>query len=179
MTDASTLAELEQRTARLEREIVRLNDVEAIKQLRWRYSRACDDDNNLALLMPMFTQDAEVVLKPPFSGVHKGHEALARMYRDNVRVNGVRWTTHYYLQPIITISEDGCIAEASWYLWEPATMDFPDAANEAVWLAGEYFDRYAKIDGEWKFTRIEINIRLMAPYEKGWAESPIRKTPST
>src|SRR3546814_14434388 len=80
----------------------------------------------------MFTQDAEIVLNPPFSGVHKGHEALERMYRDNARVNGVRWTTHYYLQPIIAIAEDGCTAEASWYLWEPATMDFPDAKNEGV-----------------------------------------------
>ncbi len=170
--------QLEDKIARLEREIVRLNDIEQIKQLRWRYSRACDDDNNVELLMPMFTQDAEIVLNPPFSGVHKGHEALERMYRDNARVNGVRWTTHYYLQPIIAIAEDGCTAEASWYLWEPATMDFPDAKNEGVWLAGEYFDRYAKEDGVWKFTRIEINIRLMAPYDKGWAESPIRQMPN-
>ena len=170
--------QLEDKIARLEREIVRLNDIEQIKQLRWRYSRACDDDNNVELLMPMFTQDAEIVLNPPFSGVHKGHEALERMYRDNARVNGVRWTTHYYLQPIIAIAEDGCTAEASWYLRKPTTKNFPDTKNEGVWLAGEYFDRYAKEDGVWKFTRIEINIRLMAPYDKGWAESPIRQMPN-
>ncbi|EJU15012.1 MULTISPECIES: nuclear transport factor 2 family protein [unclassified Sphingomonas] len=165
---------IDERIAELERKIERLDDIEAIKRLRWRYSRACDDDNNVDLLLPMFTEDAEVVLNPPFSGAHKGHAALEAMYRDNARVNGVRWTTHYYLQPLINVSGDGQTAEASWYLWEPATMDFPDASNEGVWLAGEYFDRYCKIDGEWKFTRIEINIRLMASYDKGWADGPIR-----
>lgn len=168
-------AKLEARVIQLEQEIIRLKDIEAIKQLRWRYSRACDDDNNVAVLLPMFAEDAEIVLNPPFSGVHKGHAALEAMFRDNARVNGVRWTTHYYLQPLITVHDDGSTADGSWYLWEPATMDFPDAENEGVWLAGEYFDRYRKIDDEWKFTRIEINIRLLASYEKGWAESPIRK----
>lgn len=168
---------LEERVAQLEREITRLKDIEAIKQLRWRYSRACDDDHNADVLVPMFTEDAEIVLNPPFSGTHKGHAALEFMFRNNVRLNGVRWTNHYYLQPLITVANDGLTAEASWYLWEMATMDFPDAKNEGVWLAGEYFDRYAKVDGEWKFTRIEVNIRLMAPYDKGWAQSPIRQIP--
>src|SRR3546814_18066628 len=99
--------QLEDKIARLEREIVRLNDIEQIKQLRWRYSRACDDDNNVALLMPMFTQDAEIVPNTPFSGVHKGQEALERMYRDNTRVNGVSWTPPYYLQLNNAIAEDG------------------------------------------------------------------------
>src|SRR3546814_1440530 len=94
--------QLEDKIARLEREIVRLNDIEQIKQLRWRYSRACDDDNNVELLMPMFTQDAEIVLNPPFSGVHKGHEALERMYRDNARSE--EHTTE--LQSLMRISYD-------------------------------------------------------------------------
>lgn len=170
-------ATIEARIAQLEREIIRLKDIEAIKQLRWRYSRACDDDNNVSLLLPMFAEDGEIVLNPPFSGTYQGHAALEAMFRDNARVNGVRWTTHYYLQPIIEVHADGLTAEASWYLWEPATMDFPDASNEGVWLAGEYFDQYRKTGNDWKFTRIEINIRMMASYEKGWAENPIRQVP--
>src|SRR3546814_8057204 len=99
--------------------------------------------------MPIFTQDAGIVLNPPFSGVHKGHEALERMYRDNARVNGVRWPTHYYLQPLSALAEDGCTAEASRHLWEPAPMHSHDAKNAGVWLAGEYFDRSATEDAGW------------------------------
>ena len=151
-----------------------MRDIEAIKQLRWDYSRACDDDHNAERLIPMFVEDAEIVLNEPFNGTVTGHAALREMFKNNAAVNGITWTLHYYLQPLIQIAADGRSASGNWYLWELAKM--PDAVGneEPVWIAGEYVDTYAKEDDRWKFTRIEVNINLMSPYSEGWVQTRIR-----
>jgi hypothetical protein len=165
---------MEQRLAILEQEVRRLKDIEAIKQLRWEYSRACDDDHNPDRLVPMFAADACIVLNPPFSGEVRGHAALREMFANNARINGITWTLHYYLQPLITVADDGRSAKATWYLWELAKM--PDAAGgeEPVWVAGEYFDDYVKQDGLWKFQRIDVHVRLLSPYQDGWVKTMVR-----
>lgn len=157
----------------LERRITLLEDIEAIKRLRWVYSRGCDDKNNLDILMPLFTEDATITLNPPFSGRYQGKEELAKMYRNNAEVNGVGWTVHYYLQPVIDVAEDGLSAGASWYLWEPAMMRLDNPEQEAVIMAGLYKDEYKKIDGQWKISSIEINMSLLAKYKDGWEKQKI------
>lgn len=165
---------LEQRVAILEREVRRLKDIEAIKQLRWDYSRACDDDHNPDRLVPMFTPDAVIVLNPPFSGEVRGHSALREMFANNARVNGITWTLHYYLQPIIQVADDGHAAKATWYLWELAKMPDAKGVEEPVWVAGEYFDDYVKEEGVWKFSRIDVHVRLLSPYQDGWVKTMVR-----
>lgn len=165
---------LEQRVAVLEQEVRRLKDVEAIKQLRWDYSRACDDNHNPDRLVPMFTADGRIVLHPPFSGEVRGHAALREMFANNARVNGITWTLHYYLQPLIQVAEDGHTAKATWYLWELAKMPDQDGVEEPVWVAGEYFDEYVKENGRWKFSLIDVHIRLLSPYRDGWVKTMVR-----
>jgi hypothetical protein len=165
---------LEQRLAILEQEVRRLKDIEAIKQLRWDYSRACDDNHNPDRLVPMFTTDASIVLNPPFSGEVRGHAALREMFANNARVNGITWTLHYYLQPIIAVANDGRTAKATWYLWELAKMPDATGKEEPVWVAGEYFDDYVKEDGRWKFQHIDVNVRLLSPYQDGWVKTMVR-----
>lgn len=155
--------------AELQRRIQRLEDIEAIRRLRATYSRGCDDNNNLDILMPLFTDDAWIKLNPPFDGFHQGKEALAEMYRNNATVNGVGWTVHYYLQPEIDIAEDGLTAKANWYLWEPAMMRLDKPEQEAVLMAGSYDDTYRKQNGIWKIQSIDINMMMLVRYKDGWA----------
>jgi SnoaL-like domain len=166
--------ELAKRVEILERRLRRLEVIEAIKQLRWDYSRACDDNHNSARLIPMFTEDAALVLNPPFSGTIRGHAALKDMFDHNAERNGITWTLHYYLQPLITVADDCLSAEGTWYLWELAKMPDANRREEPVWVAGEYFDRYVAEDGQWKFKRIEVNVRLLSPYQDGWVKNMIR-----
>ena len=123
--------------------------------------------------MPLFTDDAVITLNPPFSGKYQGKDQLAQMYRNNAEVNGVGWTVHYYLQPVIDINEDSVSAEATWYLWEPAMMRLDQPHQEAVIMAGLYRDKYKKIDGDWKISSIEINMSLLARYKDGWENQKI------
>lgn len=148
--------------------------IEEIKQLRWEYSRACDDSHNADRLVPMFVEDGEIVLNPPFLGTIKGHAALRDMFRNNPVRNGITWTFHYYLQPLIDIHSDHLTAHANWYLWELAKMPDAQGNEEAVWVAGEYEDTYVKEDGRWKFSRIVVNVRVLSPYSDGWAKTMIR-----
>lgn len=162
------------RLSSLEEKLERIEAIEEIKQLRWEYSRACDDNHNADRLVPMFAEDAEIVLNPPFSGTIKGHVALREMFQNNPVRNGITWTFHYYLQPLITIHADQVTADASWYLWELAKMPNDQGVEEAVWVTGEYEDTYVKEDGRWKFTRIVVNVRVLSPYSDGWAKTMIR-----
>ena len=165
---------VEERLAALEAEVGQLRDIESIKQLRWDYSRACDDDHNADWLVPMFTEQAEIVLNEPFSGTVKGHADLREMFENNAEVNGITWTLHYYLQPLIKIAPDGLTATGNWYLWELAVMPDEEGKEEAVWVAGEYLDEYVKEDGRWKFSRIDVNVNLLSPYSDGWVKTRIR-----
>ncbi|MBF6569755.1 MAG: nuclear transport factor 2 family protein [Candidatus Binataceae bacterium] len=167
--------DLTRKVEALERRLGRLEDIESIKQLRWDYSRACDDNHNSFRLVPMFVPDAEIVFHPPFSGVVRGHDALKDMFDHNAERNGITWTLHYYLQPLITVHEDQLTADATWYLWELAKMPNHKGEEEPVWVAGEYFDSYVKDEGRWKFKRIEIKLRLLSPYQDGWVKNMIRK----
>lgn len=165
---------MEARLTALEVEVTRLRDIETIKQLRWDYSRACDDNHNPDWLIPMFTENAEIVLNKPFSGTVSGHAALREMFENNAEVNGITWTLHYYLQPLIKVAPDGVTATGNWYLWELAVMPDADGNEEAVWVAGEYLDDYVKEEGVWKFSRIDVNVNLLSPYSEGWVKTRIR-----
>lgn len=157
----------------LTRRVERLEAERDITRLRHIYSRGCDDNNNLEILLPLFTDDAVIKLNAPFSGEYKGIEQLAEMYRNNAEVNGVGWTVHYYLQPVIEICEDVKSAVATWYLWEPAMMRLDKKEQEAVLMAGLYTDKYKKIGDEWKIASIEINMTMLAKYADGWSKKRI------
>lgn len=66
--------------------------------------------------------------------------------------------------------------KGSWYLWEALNMPRLGTKNEeeTVWAAGEYFDDYIKVEGVWKFKRIEVHIKTLSPYSDGWAKTRIR-----
>ena len=37
-------------------------------------------------------------------------------------------------------------------------------------MAARYEDDYVKVNGEWKYQHLCADLRMSAPYEKGWAE---------
>lgn len=183
MSAPSSLQELERRIASLEAEntanrarICYLEDIEAIKKLRWAYSRACDDNHNPDRLIAMFTDDAIIDITEHFGTRVAGRDEIYNMFKNNPTVNGITWTWHYYLQPLIDIASNGQSAKANWYLWEMLNMsrrDRPDE-EEAVWAAGEYEDDYVKQNGVWKFKKIVVHIKVLSPYADGWAKTRIR-----
>jgi ketosteroid isomerase-like protein len=154
--------------ATLEERIQRLEDIEAIKNLKARYAAVCDDQYNPEEAIKLFTEDAVWDGGEDF-GVHKGREAIKEFFA-GVSENLI-FAVHYFLQPIIKVNENGETASAKWYLWQAATM----RDGTAVWVSGLEHDKYRKINGQWLMSEMKLDLFFMTPYEDGWHKIKILK----
>lgn len=152
--------------------IQRLEDIEAIKWLIVRYAQGADQNNNVDIMLPLFAEDAIWDAGERF-GRYQGKAAI----RDFLRSSGsfIGWTLHYMVSPAIKIGDDAETAQAFWYLWETANMPNQQTGeSEAMWIGGTYDTELAKEDGQWKFKRVNLKIKLLSPYKEGWAKIQVR-----
>jgi ketosteroid isomerase-like protein len=147
--------------ADLERRVRVLEDVEAIKTLKARYADACDRGYDADTLASLFTDDA--VWESDLFGRYEGREAIRQFYRD-VSAD-ITFAMHYMVNPIIAV--DGDEGRGAWHLFQTATFA---EDNQAIFGAARYEDRYARVDGEWKFRRVKLISVFWTPYEQGWVK---------
>lgn len=142
--------------------ITRIEDIEAIKQLKALYCEICDDDHNPDRIVTIFTDDC--IWEGRGIGRADGHIELRELFsrfRDMMS-----FSQHMAMNPRIEV--DGDRAEGTWYFLGPFT--FRDG-NQAKWQAARYNEVYAKKDGEWKIKDLRVRgPGFSADYEKGWAE---------
>jgi hypothetical protein len=153
--------------------IQRLEDIEAIKWLTLRYAQGADQNNNVDILMPLFAENAVWDAGERF-GRYEGKQAI----HDFLKGSGsfIGWTLHYMVSPGVKIADDGKTAQAFWYLWETANMPNPKTGEtEAMWIGGTYDTTLVKENGEWKFTYVNLQIKLLSPYTEGWAKQQIKE----
>ncbi len=139
--------------AALEARITRLEDIEAIKQLKVRYSHVCDDDHNPETITALFAEDG--IWESPDFGVAKGHaeiRALFQRFRDKFS-----FSQHNMSNPIIEV--DGDRATGIWYIQGPWTET---EGGKEIWMTARYDDDYVKIDGEWKYQHLRAVVRMVA-----------------
>ena len=150
----------------------RLEDIEAIKWMIVRYAQGADQHNNVDIMLPLFADDAVWDAGERF-GRYEGKQAIYEFLKGSGRFIG--WTLHYMVSPAIKIAEDGKTAQAFWYLWETANMPSAQTQeSEAMWIGGTYDTELAKENGEWKFTKVNLRVKLLAPYTEGWAKKQVR-----
>jgi hypothetical protein len=146
----------------LEARITRLEDIEAIKQLKYRYAQLVDSRDwrefaNLA------TEDA--IWDFVDVGCFVGRDEIIRCTRD-IFLATYSFLMHMFHNPIIEVR--GNKATGQWYFEAAAT----DAAkNRAVWLAGKYDEEYVKINGAWKFKKVAGRFNFITPYDEGWVKT--------
>lgn len=147
----------------LERRIARLEDLEAIKQLRARYCEICDDNHNPDRIVSVFSEDA--VWEGRGIGKATGHSEIRALFENFQKM--MSFTQHMVMNPIIEIDDDGRHAKGTWYFFGPFTFY---EGNQAKWQAARYHDDYIKQEGEWKILHLRVKGPAMsADYEKGWA----------
>jgi hypothetical protein len=152
--------------------IRRLEDIEAIKWMIVRYAQGADQHNNVDIMLPLFADDAVWDAGERF-GRYEGKQAIYEFLKGSGSFIG--WTLHYMVSPAIKIAEDGKTAQAFWYLWETANMPSAQTQeSEAMWIGGTYDTELAKENGEWKFKKVNLRIKLLAPYTEGWAKKQVR-----
>jgi hypothetical protein len=136
----------------IEARITRLEDIEAIKQLKARYAQICDDMHNPDTIASVFSEDG--IWENEDLGKATGHEeisALFSTFRDMFS-----FSQHNMSNPVITV--DGERATGIWYIMSPhdVTED-----NRKTWIAARYDDDYVKVDGEWKYQHLRADIRML------------------
>ena len=144
------------------REVLRLKNIEAIRTLIAKYALAADAYSPPAMMRPLFSESAGwhcEALDAHYDGLDDVTKGLAQ-----VRERAVLWTMHFNVAPLIEIADDGTRANASWYLWELArtSMDGgPERQN--TWIAGSYEAAVLLEDDAWRFGRMDLRLRLVAP----------------
>jgi len=56
--------------------------------------------------------------------------------------------------------------------WEVLAM-MTAQEGRAMWMVGVEHDEYARVDGRWLHSRMQLDSQLMAPYDRGWG--PVEK----
>ena len=144
----------------LEARILRLEDIEAIKQLKAEYCYRIDA-GQIDVLMKRFTKDAVWDGGP--MGRFEGREAIRKFLHDLPQQ--LSFLLHWVMNPWIEVSGDE--ATGRWYLLEPCTAA---GAERAIWGAGRYEERYVRRDGRWQFREILLVPLFWTTYEDGWAK---------
>ncbi len=146
----------------LEARITVLEDIEAIKKLKYRYAQFVDTGNWLDFAK-LAIEDA--VWDFGDLGCFVGTDEIIRCTRD-IFMATFKFEAHMFHNPIIEVK--GNTATGQWYFEVPATHK---AKNRAVWLTGRYDEEYVKINGEWKFKKVAGNIYFTTPYDEGWVKT--------
>lgn len=145
----------------LEERIQELEDLEAIRKLKFRYARFADE-HDADSLAQLFTEDAVWEGGDEF-GRHQGQQEIRAFVLESWE--RITWAIHLMTNGEIEIDPSGSEASGTWDLWEPATI-----SNQAVWMVGRYVDRYRKVDGQWLISYCELAFDFMTPFESGWVK---------
>ena len=145
----------------LEQRIVRLEDLEAIKQLKASYCAICDDDHDPDRITSIFTEDG--IWEGRGIGRAEGHAELRKLFEGFQKA--ISYSQHMVMNPIIEV--DGDRAHATWYFF--GTFTFYEG-DQAKWQAARYHEDYLKTAEGWKIQHLRVKgPGMSADYEKGWA----------
>jgi hypothetical protein len=146
----------------LAKEILRLKAIEAVRTLIAKYGIAADAYSPPEMMRPLFAEGSSwhcEALGAHFEGLDAVTTGLAQ-----VRERDVLWTMHFNVAPLIDLSEDGISGGASWYLWELARTSLGGSSErQNTWIAGSYRADVILVGGTWRFGRMDLNLRLVAP----------------
>ncbi len=150
----------DERMAAMERRLQRLEDAEAIRNLKAEYAALCDNQYDADGIAAMFTADA--IWESPSLGRFEGREAIRGFFQ---RASGIfSFAIHYSLNGHIEI--DGDTAHARWYLFMPCTVA---EGNRPMWRAGIDHETYVRVGDRWMFSHKRSEPLLNVNYAGGWS----------
>jgi hypothetical protein len=150
----------------LRRRIQRLEDIEAIRQLKARYLNACDAQDPEGAKRCF--AEGEILIDMGHVGVFRDRDAFARLYQAAGCQPHIL-DMHHGANPEIEFLDD-THARARWAL-EYRNINTRDRTVTFVSLV--YHDEYARLGGEWKITRSrsEFKTALHLSYAAGTLEA--------
>jgi hypothetical protein len=88
--------------AEMERRLIRLEDIEAIKQLKARYCEICDDDHNPDRITSVFAEDG--IWESAEFGTGRGHAEIRTLFQSFQEL--IEFSQHNVMNPIIEVHGD-------------------------------------------------------------------------
>lgn len=162
------LRDLETKIRSLERIIVAREDIEAIRELKYKYFR-CLDTKRWDELVECFTEDvrASYVFTARVGGKYdcQGVDAVMRFLKKVLGVSS-RISMHQGHHPEIEIISD----RAARGVWQLQDCLIDTQANTSLLGTSFYYDEYAKIDGKWRIRSID-SARI---FEETWDRADIK-----
>lgn len=158
----------------LEQRLNQLEDIEAIKKLKYTYALCLDEGYDGDKVAELFVEDGLWSISG-VGGTAKGKEGI-RQHTNNLG-RDIRWGQHNILAPVIEIAPDGLSAVGKFNLICLLTMGTSEGLNddEAYVLSGKYKDKFVKIDGKWYFEELIGSIEQSSPWSEGWVKQPFKK----
>ena len=146
----------------LERRVQVMEDIEAVKQVTFRYLNFCDDNYNPDGIASCFSEDG---VREDNNGRHEGREAVRALFaRSSERTT---FAVHMGLNPIITVNGDE--AHGSWYTFLAMTVK-RDGEDQAMWRAGRYENDYVRVNGQWLIKLMKSSETFFTPFDQGWVK---------
>lgn len=111
----------------------------------------------------LFTEDA-VWEGGGALGTAVGREAI----RDRFRAPTLQYAWHFFVKPHLRVEGDRATGT-----WDVLAM-MTTREGRAMWMVGVEHDEYARVDGRWLHSKMRLDSKLMAPYDRGWGPVPER-----
>jgi hypothetical protein len=147
----------------LERRMRALEDVEAIKRLKYRYWRCLD--------LKLWDEMADCFAKDATASwgdgryAFRGREEILRFLRDALGRERGSITIHHGHHPEIDlVGEDAAIGT-----WALDNYLFNVRDDRALRMGAYYSDRYARIEGAWRITHVGYQV----VFEETWRRSAL------
>ena len=156
----------------VEARLARLEDVEAIKNLKARYAYYCDHGYDADGMASLFVEDS--LWTSNSFGTYHGRAAI---HEFQSRISSeILWALHFMICPVVNVSDDGQSATGSWYLIEFATMTGLPAGEvtNAVVMSAIYNDTFVRENGEWRFKTVSVEFHQVSDLDKGWVLQKFR-----
>jgi hypothetical protein len=166
--------ELEARLNVLESKVQELVDIEAIRDLRFRYHE-CINEGKFAEIASLFTEDGDLLFG--HLGNAHGHDEINRFFGGLLvkpdaagktrepRLSRVRQFIHNHM-----VEVRGNRATGFSYLEAK-----PVYKGESYVVAARYDDEYVRHNGQWKFKKMALTPYFMVPLKEGWAQDDLLK----
>lgn len=157
--------DLRERLDGMERRLERIEAARAVERLMHGYVHAIDVIKDAEVTAGFFSPDAVWEGRGNLAEFRaEGLDEITEMFRANPSM--LPFTAHFLTNPVVDVSPAGTEARGRWHALEAATLF---DGETAVWLMALYDNDFAKLDGEWRITRIRFEDRIICPYDEGWA----------
>jgi hypothetical protein len=146
----------------LEARLRRLEDIEAIRRLKFEYCAACDDDHNPDRLVSLFTPDGVWANSGVRTLRAEGHDGIRRIFQKIRDGKTVIRSAHLTMNPEIDVHGD--TANGVWRFHMLYTAPRPDGGQQYQRVIGYYREEYVRQADGWRFRLIDAHMEEDGAY---------------